>query len=198
MAQKKRTELPACSLKPTLEDRSLISSEEAGEIMALFKVLTNDTRLRLIHALARSGELCVSDLAAAVGMKPQAVSNQLQRLSDRGILKTRRDGNNIHYRIVDPCVLRLLELGLCLIEEGRTRTTNRWAMKSGTNRRQIMEKKGNEVKSGKKGLWAILKESMNKANSGCGPGCGCHIQNQDKGKRREDAPDKPMNDKEQA
>lgn len=117
MAQKKRAELPACSFKPALEDRSLITSAEAGELMALFKVLANDTRLRLIHALARSGELCVTDLAAAVGMKPQAVSNQLQRLADRGILKTRRDGNNIHYRVVDPCVLSLLELGLCLIIE---------------------------------------------------------------------------------
>lgn len=58
--------------------------------------------------------------------------------------------------------------------------------------------KNNEVKSGKKGLWAILKESMNKASSGCGPGCGCHVENQDKKKQREDVPDKPGNDKEQA
>lgn len=121
MALEKRSELPACSLKPALEDRSLITPAEAGKLMALFKVLANDTRLRLIHALARSGELCVTDLAAAVGMKPQAVSNQLQRLSDRGILKARRDGNNVHYRIVDPCVLSLLELGLCLIEEAEQR-----------------------------------------------------------------------------
>ncbi|MGC8491545.1 MAG: hypothetical protein ACP5SH_07390 [Syntrophobacteraceae bacterium] len=38
-----------------------------------------------------------------------------------------------------------------------------------------MEKK-NEVKSGKKGLWAIIKESMTKTSSGCGPGCGCHVE----------------------
>lgn len=119
MALKKRNELPACSLKPALEDRELITPMEAGELVALFKVLANDTRLRLLHALARSGELCVTDLAASVGMKPQAVSNQLQRFSDRGILKARRDGNNIQYRIVDPCVLSLLELGLCLIEEAK-------------------------------------------------------------------------------
>ena len=61
-----------------------------------------------------------------------------------------------------------------------------------------MQKKNNEAKSGKKGLWAILKESMNKAHSGCGPGCGCHIQNQDKEKREKDAPDKSGNGKEQA
>jgi Bacterial regulatory protein, arsR family len=33
------------------------------------------TRLRLLHALAQSGELCVGELADAVAMKPQAVSN---------------------------------------------------------------------------------------------------------------------------
>lgn len=38
-----------------------------------------------------------------------------------------------------------------------------------------MEKKP-EVKSEKKGLWSILKESMTKTSSGCGPGCGCHSQ----------------------
>jgi DNA-binding transcriptional ArsR family regulator len=63
----------------------------------------------------------VSDLAEAVGMKPQAVSNQLQRLVDRGILGSRRDGRSIHYRIVDPCVTGLLDVGLCLAEDSDTR-----------------------------------------------------------------------------
>jgi hypothetical protein len=38
-----------------------------------------------------------------------------------------------------------------------------------------MEKKV-EVKSEKKSLWSILKESMTKTSSGCGPGCGCHSE----------------------
>ncbi len=84
--------------------------------MRLFKVFANDTRLRLLHALVREDEMCVGDLAAAVGMKPQAVSNQLQRLVDRGILGSRREGNHICYRVVDPCVRVLLDRGLCLIE----------------------------------------------------------------------------------
>jgi len=84
--------------------------------MVLFKVFANDTRLRLLHALVREGELCVTELAEAVGMKPQAVSNQLQRLVDRGILSVRREGINMCYRIEDPCVPVLLERGICLIE----------------------------------------------------------------------------------
>ncbi|NIA16538.1 MAG: hypothetical protein GWP08_20965 [Nitrospiraceae bacterium] len=60
-----------------------------------------------------------------------------------------------------------------------------------------MEKKNSEVKSGKKGIWAILKESMNKSSSGCGPGCGCHVENQDNKNQQEDAPENLAKDKEQ-
>ena len=84
--------------------------------MAVFKVLANDTRLRLLHALVRAGELCVTDLADAVAMKPQAVSNQLQRLVDRGILGSRREGTSIIYTIIDPCTISLLDQGLCLVD----------------------------------------------------------------------------------
>lgn len=89
--------------------------------MGVFKVLANDTRLRLIHALVRNGELCVSELAALVNMNQTAVSNQLQRLNGRGILESRRAGNQIFYRIVDPCVTALLDQGLCLTEDARKR-----------------------------------------------------------------------------
>jgi DNA-binding transcriptional ArsR family regulator len=90
--------------------------------MALFKVLASDTRLRLLHALVRAGELSVTDLARTVGMRPQAVSNQLQRLVDRGILGAHRNGNSVYYRITDPCVPTLLDQGLCLAEDSLEQT----------------------------------------------------------------------------
>ncbi len=118
MAVKSKVQIEVgCCKRPTLKERELLSPIQAGGLAAVFKVLANDTRLRLLHALVRADELCVTDLAASVGMKPQAVSNQLQRLSDLGILSSRRDGNNIHYRLVDLCVKSLLDQGLCLMEE---------------------------------------------------------------------------------
>ena len=121
----KRASLPCCVPKPTLAKRMLIAPELAGELAGVFKMLANDTRLRLLHAIARSGELSVSALADEVGMKTAAVSNQLQRLSDRGIVGTRREGNSIFYRMVDPCVLELLDRGLCLTEDARERRQSR-------------------------------------------------------------------------
>ncbi len=114
-----------CCAKPDLKVRPLLSPIQAGGLAAVFKVLANDTRLRLLHALVRADEMCVTDLAASVGMKPQAVSNQLQRLSDLGILAARREGTNIHYRLVDLCVRSLMDQGLCLIEEVNDRSQGR-------------------------------------------------------------------------
>ena len=106
-----------CPAKASLSKRNLMSSQQALEVEALFSVLANDSRLRLLHQLARHEEVCTSDLAAAVDMKPQAVSNQLKRLHDKGIVGSRRDGNNVFYRIIDICVIVLLERAMCLVEE---------------------------------------------------------------------------------
>lgn len=105
-------------LHRSLKERDQLTSDQARDLAELFKVLANDSRLRLLHAIVRAGELRVTDLAAAVGMKPQAVSNQLRRLVLMRILGARREGNNILYRVVDPCVPTLLSYGLCLATMG--------------------------------------------------------------------------------
>ncbi len=107
--------IPPDATEP-VRSRPLISASEAERLTRLFKIFANETRLRLLHALVREDELCVGDLATAVGMKPQAVSNQLQRLVDRGIIGPRRQGTSVFYHIIDPCVPVLLERGLCLTE----------------------------------------------------------------------------------
>src|ERR1700722_18056032 len=114
-----------CGTKPALKERPLLSPVQAGGLAAVFKVLANDTRLRLLHTLVRAEELCVTDLADTLAMKPQAISNQLQRLSDLGILASRREGNSIYYRLVDLCVRSLLDQGFWLMEEVSDRSRGR-------------------------------------------------------------------------
>ena len=115
---------PQCRPKPRLAARPLLSSMEGEALERTFKVLANSTRLRLLHALAKCPGLAVTELAKMVGMRPQAVSNQLQRLIDQGILSNVRNGTNIHYRIVDPCTMSLLDQGLCLSEDTWKRRSN--------------------------------------------------------------------------
>lgn len=118
-------ELNACPPKPPLAERPLLAAKPARELAGVFKILANDSRVRLLHALVRAQELSVCALADTVGMTPQAVSNQLQRLARRGIVGARRDGTTIFYRMVDPCVTELLDRGLCLTEDAKERASRR-------------------------------------------------------------------------
>ena len=103
-----------CPSETSASPRPLLSHGEALALASRFEVLASATRLRLLHALMVLDDPCMSDLAGAVDMKPQAVSNQLRRLVDLGVLDTRRHGNHVHYRIVEPCVAELLHHGLRL------------------------------------------------------------------------------------
>ena len=109
----------SCSTRPPLAERPLLGFVDAVKVMALFKVMANDTRIRILHHIVRSGEATVTDIAKTLGMKPQAVSNQLVRLSDTRMLASRREGNNVFYRVENGCVAPLLDLALCLMEDER-------------------------------------------------------------------------------
>lgn len=95
----------------------LLPDNSAAGLADLFKVLANDNRLRILHAIHLAGEISTSDIAEAVGVSQQAVSNQLQRLADQRIVHARRDGQRVLYRIIDPCVPGLMDLGVCLLAE---------------------------------------------------------------------------------
>jgi DNA-binding transcriptional ArsR family regulator len=95
----------------------LLADSSAADLAHLFKVLANDTRLRILHAIHLAGEVSPSDIAEEVGASQQAVSNQLQRLADQRIVHARRDGQRALYRIIDPCVPGLMDLGVCLIAQ---------------------------------------------------------------------------------
>ena len=103
----------------------LLDDTQSGALEAMFKVLANRTRLRLLHALIREPGLCVTEIAERIEMKPQAVSNQLQRLADRGIVAASRRGTQVRYAIVDCCVTPLLSYGLCLARDGGAPDTER-------------------------------------------------------------------------
>ena len=88
----------------------LIGDEEAGALAACFKLLGEPNRLRILHALLEGGELCVCDLAATVGVSETSVSHSMRLLRAAGIVRNRRDGRMIYYRLDDAHVRMLLDL----------------------------------------------------------------------------------------
>jgi len=105
----------SCPERTPLARRPLLDEQQTSELESLFKVLGNATRLRLVHALVKAGEMCVGDLAQQIGIQTQAVSNQLKHLTLHGVVVSRREGNNIYYSVIDNCVVTMVERGLCLI-----------------------------------------------------------------------------------
>ncbi len=81
-----------------------------------FQILANPTRLQIIRALG-GRELCVGDLAAAVGASPSAVSHHLRQLRQMRLVRHRRDGKLTFYALDDEHVGRLFDLGLEHVQE---------------------------------------------------------------------------------
>ncbi len=93
-----------------------ISEKELNRLARTYKILGDQTRLRIVMALG-GGEMCVCDLAAFLGISESAVSHQLRRLRDMALVKNRRDGQILYYSLDDEHVVDLLNLGLEHIRE---------------------------------------------------------------------------------
>ena len=68
---------------------------------ALFKALSDPTRLRLAVLLAMQGETCVCELAAALDEPDYKISRHLGILRAGGLVETRREGAWMYYRLTE-------------------------------------------------------------------------------------------------
>ncbi len=94
---------------------AMLPDELLHSVAALFKMLGDPTRTRIVLALDKR-ELCVTDLAHVMGMTKSAVSHQLSSLRQSKIVKARREGINIFYSLDDQHVTDIIELALTHME----------------------------------------------------------------------------------
>lgn len=98
-------------IKPELPDE-----KQTIDLAESFKVFGDSTRIRILWALDRS-ELCVCDLAAVMGMSKSAVSHQLRVLRNADLVRTRREGKAVYYKISDDHVKEIFEKAVEHLEE---------------------------------------------------------------------------------
>jgi DNA-binding transcriptional ArsR family regulator len=91
--------------------------EEAARRFAL---LGDPTRLRVVSAVHRHGEVSVSDLAADVGSSVSNTSQHLQRLLLGGVVRRRRAGKLVLYSLADDTIASLCTI-VCASVESRAR-----------------------------------------------------------------------------
>lgn len=75
----------------------------------LLSVLGNDFRIRLLYTIG-DGEVCVCHLEEMLQKRQPYISQHLSVLRDEKVLKTRREGRFIFYRITDPAVFDLVQI----------------------------------------------------------------------------------------
>jgi ArsR family transcriptional regulator len=90
------------------------------DMLKVFKALSDETRLRIIKLLEH-GELCVCDIVAAFDMSQPKVSFHLAALKSAGLVKDRKEGKWMHYRIDDSDLFKRL-LVLSVVEKIPDRT----------------------------------------------------------------------------
>ncbi len=95
---------------------ALLPHEEAQDLAAIFSVLADPTRVRLVAALA-ARELCVCDLANVLGLRQSTVSHQLRLLRALRVVRFRKEGRVAYYMLDDAHVTGLLAQGLEHIRE---------------------------------------------------------------------------------
>ena len=89
---------------------------ELYDLAELFKVFGDSTRMRILFVLFEA-EVCVCDLAQALGMTQSAISHQLRILKQNKLVKNRREGKSIFYSLADEHVRTIIEMGREHIEE---------------------------------------------------------------------------------
>lgn len=99
--------------------RERMPGTDAAERMArVFHVLGEPARVRIVTALLEAGELCVCDLAAAVGMTEAQTSQHLRVLRAERTVRNRRDGRMVFYSLDDAHVRLLMDLALQHVTHG--------------------------------------------------------------------------------
>ena len=99
MARKLSTTKKAGEGSQTLAVMPPVSEQAVRELAQVFKLLSDETRLRILLYLAQNNELHVTDLCNRLGQSQPAVSHHLALLRVSGLIESRREGKHNFYSV---------------------------------------------------------------------------------------------------
>jgi ArsR family transcriptional regulator len=86
-----------------------LGDDTVNDLVQLFKLLADDTRLKVIHFLMQKDELNVRTLCKLLRQSQPAVSHHLALMREAGIIECRRDGKHNFYHLVPKRCQALLD-----------------------------------------------------------------------------------------
>ncbi len=81
--------------------------------LTLFKLLADDTRLKIVLLTIDIGEVCVCELCEALALSQPKISRHLANLRAAGLLLDRREGKWVFYRLSD----LLPDFAKCILDQ---------------------------------------------------------------------------------
>ena len=88
-----------------------LTEDDLLSLAGFFKTFADPNRLKILMALDMQ-EMCVCDIAAFLNISESAVSHQLRYLRNAKLVKSRREGTILYYRLVDEHVMKTIVTGL--------------------------------------------------------------------------------------
>lgn len=84
--------------------------DDPEALAALFRLLGDPTRIKILTELTTADERCVHEIAERVGATDTKVSQALRLLRTAGVVRNRRQGRHIYYRLDDEHVRTVLAI----------------------------------------------------------------------------------------
>ncbi|HSW29338.1 MAG TPA: metalloregulator ArsR/SmtB family transcription factor [Longimicrobiales bacterium] len=79
-----------------------------ARLLGIFQALADENRLRILEVL-REGEHCVCELQSSLALAQSLLSHHLRALREAGLVRDRRDGRWVYYRLAPEALLRVEE-----------------------------------------------------------------------------------------
>lgn len=87
-----------------------LASLDIQNMVSLFKVLADETRMKIIYSLCEEEELCVCDVANIIGATTATASHHLRTLKRLGFAKDRKEGKLVFYSLENDHVRQLIQI----------------------------------------------------------------------------------------
>jgi DNA-binding transcriptional ArsR family regulator len=95
----------------------ILDEHTAAHVAELFRAFSDTSRVRILSVLSEQ-EMKVGALAGLVGISESAISHHLRSLRQMGLVKARRDGKEVYYRVEDAHIIALFREGVRHIQYG--------------------------------------------------------------------------------
>ena len=111
------------------------------EMSLIFKALADENRIKIVKMLLK-GEMCAADILEELDVTQPTLSHHMKTLCESGIVKCRKSGKWMYYKISKPdCNNALIWFGELMNADEKKADKNESRKKTITTKKKVVKKK---------------------------------------------------------